>query len=187
MIYWQLFYEFFKTGLFSVGGGMAALPFLYDIAERYEWLPSSTLPDMLAISQSAPGALGINMATFAGYNAAGILGALIATFALALPSFLIIVSIAGVLQKINKNFYVQSAFYGLRPAVTGMIAMACWEVFKISIFTLSTYAVSKKIMDLVSLKAVILGIVLYLLIMKFNKHPIVYIAIAAVCGIVFKF
>lgn len=186
MIYLQLFYEFFKIGLFSVGGGLAALPFLYHIAERYDWLSSSSIPDMVAISQSTPGPLGVNMSTYVGFNAAGVPGALVATFALALPSFIIIVSIARILSKFNENFYVKSAFYGLRPAVTGLIVAAGWEIFKVSIFMVDKFSVTKNLADMINLKAAILAAVLYYLIVKFDKHPIFYIAGAAVCGIIFK-
>lgn len=182
-----LFYEFFKTGLFAVGGGLATLPFLYDIARRYDWLPIEMLPDMIAISESTPGPIGVNMATYAGYNAYGVIGAVLATFALVLPSVIVIILIAKFLRKFNENPLVQSAFSGLRPAVTGLIAAAGWQVFTLSLFNLDLFAHTKAFLDLINLKAVILFVLLFYLIRKFNKHPIFYIAGAAVIGILFKF
>ena len=116
-IYILLFLEFFKTGLFSIGGGLATLPFLYDIADKYPWFDRAVLADMIAVSESTPGPIGINMATYVGYETGGILGGILATVALVLPSVIIIIIIAKFLNKFNENKIVKSAFYGLRPAV----------------------------------------------------------------------
>ena len=105
MIYITLFYEFFKIGLFAIGGGLATLPFLYDLCGRYSWITTDNIADMVAISQSTPGPLGINMATYAGFKAGGILGGMVATFAIVLPSFIIIVIVANFLNKF-KNFFL---------------------------------------------------------------------------------
>ena len=86
-----LFLEFFKIGLFSVGGGLATLPFLYDLADKYPWLSASQIPDMIAISESTPGPLGVNMATYAGFHCAGPLGSVIATAGLVTPSVIVII------------------------------------------------------------------------------------------------
>ena len=124
MIYFQLFYEFFKIGLFALGGGLATLPFLYNLAAKYPWFDASMLPNMIAVSESTPGPIGVNMATYAGYSAAGISGGIVATLGLVTPSIIIIMIIAGFLNKFQENLYVKSAFYGLRPAVTALIAIA---------------------------------------------------------------
>ena len=110
MIYLTLFYEFFKIGLFAVGGGLATIPFLMDIADKYPWLTREMLADMIAVSESTPGPIGVNMATYAGFEAAGVAGALTATFSLVLPSFLVILLIARFLQKYNSSPLVQSTF-----------------------------------------------------------------------------
>lgn len=187
MVYLHLFYEFFKTGLFAVGGGLATLPFLYDIASRYDWLSAESLPDMIAVSESTPGPIGINMATYAGFHAAGILGAITATCALILPSIIIIVLIAKFLAKFNENKLVQSSFSGLRPAVTGLIAAAGWQVFKVSLFALERFSASGVLSELFHWKAILLFVILILLIRKFKWHPLAYIAGAAVAGVVFRF
>lgn len=187
MTYLLLFVEFFKTGLFSVGGGLATLPFLYEMADKYPWFDRPILADMIAISESTPGPIGVNMATYAGYEAGGILGGIIATIALVLPSLIIIIIIAKFLNKFNENNYVKSAFYGLRPAVTALIAVAGFEVFKISILTINKFLLTHNIIDIINIKCTVLFAVLLYITNKFKAHPLVIILIAAVVGIVFKF
>ena len=135
MIYLTLFYEFFKIGLFAVGGGLATIPFLMDIADKYPWLTREMLADMIAVSESTPGPIGVNMATYAGFEAAGVAGALTATFSLVLPSFLVILLIARFLQKYNSSPLVQSTFSCIRPAVAGLIGAAGWSVIRVALFT----------------------------------------------------
>ena len=124
MIYLQLFYEFFKTGLFAVGGGLATLPFLYDMADRTGWFTRPQLADMLAVSESTPGPIGVNMATYVGFITCGIPGAIISTLGLVTPSVIVILIIAAFLKAFRHNRYVEAAFYGLRPASTAMVAAA---------------------------------------------------------------
>ncbi len=184
MIYITLFYEFFQIGLFAIGGGMASIPFLVDLAENYNWFTVDELTNMVAISQSTPGPIGINMATYAGYEAAGILGSLIATFGLVLPSFIVIMIIAKFMQNFNKLPVVQAAFSGIRPVVVGLIFCAILELCKLSLLNYSeTTGYSA---NYVSIGACVL---LFLLMFpkKFKKiHPICWIAAGAVLGIVFK-
>ena len=111
MIYLRLFYEFFKVGLFSVGGGLATLPFLYDISDTTGWFTHGQLADMLAISESTPGPIGINMATYVGFTTGGIPGAVIATVGIITPSIIVILLIAKFLQAFRDNKYVKGAFY----------------------------------------------------------------------------
>ena len=103
MIYLILFLEFFKVGLFTIGGGLASLPFLYELAEKYTWITKPMIADMIAISQSTPGPIGINMATYVGFKSGGILGGIIATFAIVLPSFITIIIIANFLNKFKNK------------------------------------------------------------------------------------
>lgn len=187
MIYLQLFFEFFKVGLFAVGGGLATLPFLTDIAIKTGWYTTDELIDMVAISQSTPGPIGINMATSVGYKTGGILGGVIATLGLVVPAIIIIVIVAHYLNRFRQNKNVQSAFYGLRPASTALIAGAGISVVKLSLLTLDKYNLSGKIIDMINIKGVILAVILLFLTNKFNKHPVFYIAGAAIIGIVFKF
>ena len=116
-----LCYEFFKTGLFAIGGGLATLPFLYEISDRYGWFSHADIADMIAISESTPGAIGINMSTYAGYTTGGIMGGILASLSLAAPSVIIILIVARFLEKFRDSRYVNRAFYGLRPASIAMI------------------------------------------------------------------
>lgn len=120
MTYLLLFYEFFKTGLFAVGGGLATLPFLYDMAARHpEWFTTSQLADMVAVSESTPGPLGVNMATYVGFITGGLPGALVATIGLVAPSIIIILIVAAFLKRFRDSKLVNAVFYGLRPGVDG--------------------------------------------------------------------
>lgn len=130
MIYLTLFWEFFKIGLFAVGGGMATLPFLMDLTETYGWYTADELTNMIAVSESTPGPIGVNMATYAGFHTAGIGGALAATIGLILPPLLIILVIARFMDQFYSNPYVQGAFGGIRPAVTATICVVIWNLSK---------------------------------------------------------
>ena len=186
MIYLILFLEFFKVGLFTIGGGLACLPFLYELAEKYTWIDKSTIADMIAISQSTPGPIGINMATYAGFQGGGILGGIIATVGIVTPSFIIIIIIAHYLKKFKDSKIVQLVFNGLRPAVTALIAVAGFEIMKISIFTLDRFKVTHNIFSIVDFKNLVLFGVVFYIINKFDKHPIIYILGGAFIGIVLK-
>lgn len=186
-----LFWEFLKIGLFSVGGGMATLPFLYDLSDSTGWFTHAQLADMLAVSESTPGPVGINMATYVGYTVGGFGGALLATLGVILPGTVIVLIIASMLDKFRGNKYVDAAFYGLRPASTGLIAAAGVSVVSIALLNTSLYAATGNLLDLISVKAVILAAVLWVLtnLVKPTRklHPVVFIAASAVAGIVFSF
>lgn len=186
MVWLQLFWEFFKAGLFAVGGGLATLPFLYDIAARQPWLSAESMPDMVAVAEATPGPIGVNMATFAGYQAAGIPGGVWATFALVLPSFIIIIIVSKFLERYSQNGLVQSAFTGLRPAVTGLIAASLWQIVSTTLWRADVFIATGQLTGLFNIKAICLFAVAAFLVLKFKKHPIVYIALGAVAGIVFK-
>ncbi len=189
MIYLILFFEFFKIGLFSIGGGLATLPFLYDLADKYGWFSGEDLANMLAVSESTPGPIGINMSTYVGFTVGGIPGALIATIALVIPSIIIIVIIAKFLAKFNDNKWVKASFYTLRPAVTALIAVAGIEVFKIALLNIESFNASGLIYSLFNIKAIILFLVVLTVMLithKKSPHPIFFIVAGAIAGIVFK-
>ena len=185
MTFLLLFYEFFKIGLFSVGGGLATIPFLYDLASRHpEWYTAKDVADMIAISESTPGPIGVNMATYAGYQTSGILGGIIATLGLIAPAIIIIFIVAKILDAFKDNKYVKGAFYGLRPASIGLILAALYGVVKIALVNINSETVG----GFFNYKAIILAVCLFLLQKFFKKlHPIALIGIAAVVGIVFEF
>ena len=188
MIYLQLFWEYFKTGLFAVGGGMATIPFLYDISDKTGWFTHQDLANMIAVGESTPGPIGVNMATYVGYVTgmgnggigSAILGAVTATAGLVLPSLIVILIVAAMLKRFKNNPLVQNAFYGLRPASTGLIAAAGISVSVSNLFGSSVFSVNWK--------GWILAAVLWLLTNKVSKtkklHPIVFIGASALVGIV---
>lgn len=190
MIYLSLFWEFFKTGLFSVGGGLATLPFLYKMADATGWFTAQQVADMLAVSESTPGPLGVNMATYAGYTTAGILGSLCATLGLVAPSLIIIVVIAAILRHFQNNKYVLGAFYGIRPASTALIAAAGLSVAAAALLNTEGYAASGRLADLFDWKCIALAAVIAVLsnLKKSSKlHPAIFILASAAVGILFKF
>jgi chromate transporter len=188
MIYLQLFFEFFKTGLFSIGGGLATLPFLYEMSDKTHWFSHADIADMIAISESTPGAIGINMSTFAGFKTTGYPGGVLATLALATPSLIIILIISGFLQKFQASKHVQNALYGLRPASIAMITAAGLNVAKVALVNIDAYLASRRITDLFLWKAILLGVIIFVGQKLFPKiHPIAFIAFSAVVGILFHF
>ena len=191
MIYLSLFWEFFKTGLFSVGGGMATLPFLYQMADTKGWFTAEQLADMVAVSESTPGPIGVNMATYVGFLTGGIPGALVASIGLVTPSVIIILLIARVLEKFRSNKTVDAGFYGLRPCSVGLIAAAGLLVVKIALFHFDRFAETGRFLDALNIKAIILAAVL-LVLTRYVKplkklHPVFFILASAVAGVVFSF
>ena len=197
MIYLQLFWEFFKTGLFSIGGGMATIPFLQDMSEKTGWFTSGQLADMIAIAESTPGPLGVNMATYVGYTTGlhvggplfGIIGSVVATLGLVFPSLVVIIIIAYFLEKFRKSKYVDAAFYGLRPASVGLIAAAGVSIILIAFFGVEDiYELFESFhLDWRHLILAVIVLVGTRWIPKLKKlHPIYFIIFSAVVGIVFK-
>ncbi len=186
MVLLELFLSFVKIGLFAIGGGMATLPFLQELSETKGWYSVEMLADMIAVSESTPGPIGINMATFAGFHAGGVLGGITATLSLVLPSVVICILVAKVLDKFNENKYVKSVFDILRPVVVGLISAAGYQIFKISMLHTDLFQETGKLSVLLDWKAVILFVVLFVLVLKWKKHPIVFVAIGAAVGIVLK-
>ncbi|MEG1687524.1 MAG: chromate transporter [Angelakisella sp.] len=187
MIYFRLFWEFFQTGLFSIGGGLATLPFLYKISDTTAWFTHAQLADMVAVSESTPGAIGVNMATYVGYITAGLPGALVATLGLITPSIVVILLIARFLSSFRQSPAVKNAFYGLRPASVALIAAAGMAVVKISILRPEAFLASGNLLQLLHWKSLLLAAGLWFLLEKKKLHPIATIGLAAVCGIVFRF
>jgi len=190
LIYLQLFWEFFQTGLFAVGGGMATIPFLYNISDKTGWFTHQDLANMIAVGESTPGPIGVNMATYVGYVTGmklgsignAILGAVTATLGLVLPSLIVILIVAATLKRFKDSPLVKRVFYGLRPASTGLIAAAGISVAVSNLFNVAGAAVNYK--------GWILAAVLWLLTNKVKKtkklHPIVFIGASALVGILFS-
>ncbi len=186
MIYLRLFWEFFKTGLFSIGGGLATLPFLSRMGSTYGWFTQEELANMLAVSESTPGPIGINMATYVGNTAAGVLGGVLATFALVLPSYIVILLVAKVMQRFQDNRFVQSSMTTLRPASVGMVSAAVLGVLQ-SVLVNMEAVEAMRWSRMLSWPNLLLFAILLALYAKFNKlHPVVILAMGAVAGIVFQ-
>ena len=194
MILLRLFFEFCRVGLFSVGGGLATIPFLTDLGERTGWFHSGQLADMIAISESTPGPMGVNMATYVGFTTAGVPGGITATLGLVFPSVIIILIIAGFLQTFRQSRAVDAVFYGLRAASVALITAALLQVAKIALMFHVTgveiapgQAVPRY--ELFYWPAIILAVVIFVLV-KFTPlkklHPICFIGLSALAGIVLR-
>lgn len=182
MLYLRLFYEFFKTGLFAVGGGMATVPFLYDISESTGWFTTEELANMIAVGESTPGPIGVNMATYVGYVSAGIPGSIIAPLGLVTPAVIIILLVSKILNTLWQNPKVKGLFYALRPASVGLIGAAAFSVCAVSLFS------TEQGLVLHWPSILLFGIMLAAMnLPKLKELPSVFfIAVAAVVGIVFQ-
>jgi chromate transporter len=184
----SLFYEYFKIGLFAIGGGMATIPFLSKLAERTGWFTQNDLLNMIAVSESTPGPIGINTATYVGYHIQGIPGVLSATIGLVTPSVIVIIMVYSVLKKFGDNFYVKSGMYGLRAASCGLIAAACVLVGRVTLIHPEIWQATHSLTSALIWPRILLAIILLFLTTKFKKvHPVAWLAMAAVVGIVFHF
>lgn len=167
----SLFLAFFKIGLFSFGGGYAMLPFMQEqTIDVHGWLTTSEFLDILGVAQITPGPISINTATFVGYDIAGILGALTATFAVVLPSFIIVLTISFFFHKFKESKVIQNVFQGLRPIVLGLVASAAVDIGK-DVF--------------IDFKAVIISIIVFVLITFRKMNTITLIILAGVMGVLF--
>ena len=184
MIYLTLFFEFLKIGLFAFGGGFAAIPFLFDLAERYDWFTHEMLVDMIAVSEIAPGPIGVKMATYAGYQAAGIPGSVAAVAGLITPGIVVMILLLRVLKAFNENKYVQNAFWGLRPAVTALIVAAAFDMAGLSLLDFSLLPS----MLGVAVKPLVLFVILWGALQSKVKwiSPFVIIVLAGAAGVVFR-
>jgi len=167
VIYLQLFLEFFHIGLFSFGGGYATLPFLYHIAENQGWYTTKQLTDMIAVSSITPGPVGVNVATFAGYTTSGILGALVATSSVILPSLIIVIIISKLLEQFKHNKYVKSVIYSIKPAGCGLLGAVAVDMF---------------LTDL-SVKGVVLLLILFSFSLSKKHDPLFYLGLSAIAGL----
>ena len=185
MILLRLYLEFARTGLFAVGGGLATIPFLQDMGERTGWFTDQMLTTMIAVSESTPGPIGVNMATYAGFTTAGIPGALAATLGLLTPSLVVILIVARFLEKFRSSRTVDAVFYGLRPASTALIASAGLTVAAKVLTRISMEAASWSLhWPAAALAAAVFVCIRWTPLKKL--HPIWFIAGSALAGVVFK-
>ncbi len=188
MTFLKLFFEFFKIGLFAVGGGPATIPFLQDLARSdYGWFNEDQLGVMVAIAESTPGPIGVNMATYAGYSAGygefgvvgGILGGITATMGLVTPSIIVIILVAGFLKAFKENQYVKGAFSGIRPVVTALVLFAVFGIIKPIFYVNGEFAI-----PVIAISVAVFGL---MFIKKLKKlHPAFWLALGAIAGILLK-
>lgn len=179
-----LFLEFFKIGLFAIGGGPATIPFLMDLTKKYDWFTMQELTNMIAISESTPGPVGLNMATYVGVTTMGIKGGLIATVGLVTPSIIVILIIAKFLENFSENRFVKATFYGIRPAVAGLIATAVYGICKVSLFQITETNQYIPQVGTIVLAALVFAL---MQIPKLKKmHPGLWILAAAMIGVVLR-
>ncbi len=184
MIYLRLFYEFAKVAVFTFGGGMASIPFLKDMALETGWFTVEQLTDFIAISESTPGPIAVNIATYAGYNTAGYLGGVAATLGLTFPAIVLMTIVFKFISAFRGNRYIDRAFYGLRPCV---LALILYSLFDIGVKTLMTGRGISAGLGMFDLRACrIFGLIVAL---EYNKklkkvHPVAFLALAAVMGII---
>jgi len=180
----NVFWEFFKIGLFAVGGGPATIPFLFELSDKTGWFTNQELTNMIAISESTPGPIGLNMATYVGFSTLGFFGGLVSTFGLVLPSVVVVIIIAKFMTNFSSNTYVKKAFWGIRPAVTALIASAVISMIRASLFIVLEDAGLTPAIGSIILCVVAFGL---LQIPKLKKiHPGIWILTAAVIGIIFR-
>lgn len=168
IVYLRLFLEFLYIGLFSFGGGYATIPFLYHLAETEQWYTTQQLSDMIALSSVTPGPVGVNVATYAGYTTAGVEGALIATFSVVLPSFIIVIIVSKILDKFRCNKYVKSVIYSLKPAGCGLLAAVGVNMFVSNINLLGIFLLCG----------------LFFASLTEKRDPIFYLSVSGVVGLV---
>ena len=160
----RLMFEFFKIGALTYGGGLAMIPLLREISVKNAWLTDGQFADLIAISQSTPGPLAINMATYIGYREAGVLGALLSSFILVWPAFIMAITLSRILAKHRKQPYVMAAFVGLKATIIGLLATSIVQVGRVSLFDRS-----------IDVAAILFLMISYLVIRKTQKHPLYYI------------
>jgi chromate transporter len=188
MLLFSLFIEYFKIGLFAIGGGMATIPFLSKLAERTHWFTQNDLLNMIAVSESTPGPIGVNTATYVGFHINGITGMLVATIGLITPSIIVIICVYSALKKFGDNFYVKSGMYGLRAASCGLIGAAGLLVAKVTLLDSNIWNSTHDFMESLIFSRILLAAVLLVLTTKFKKvHPVAWLAIAGIVGVLFHF
>ncbi len=182
LTYITIIYEFFKVGLFSIGGGLATLPFLFELAEKYPWFTSEELTNMIAVSESTPGPIGVNMATFAGFKAVGVMGGVLSTLSLVAPSVIIIIFVAHILDRFKDSIVIKDLFYGIRAAVAGVIAASVVGILSQNLVVPG----ETQIFYMLDYKKIIVFATMVFGVFRFKKHPLLYIAAGAFLGILFK-
>ena len=182
MRFLYLIATFFKIGLFSIGGGLATLPFLFELADNSDWLSRETIGNMLAVAQSLPGPVGANLSAYAGFHYAGIPGTYTAIISLTIPSIIIILTVIRMLKTFKESVVVKNLFSGFRPAAAGLLSAAAFAAISLSLWN----AAAPAWYGFLRWKETLIFLLIFFLLYKFKKHPIVYILIAGAAGVILK-
>ena len=183
-----LFTTFFRIGLFAIGGGLATLPFLFELADSLTginsggWLTRELIGNMLAVAQSLPGAIGANLSAYTGFRYAFVPGAYVAALGLIAPSIIIIIIVARTLKAFKENGVVKSLFAGFRPAAAGLLSAAGFGAIALSLWN----GASSVWYEFIRWKETLIFLILFFLVFKFKKHPIIYIISAGAIGVILK-
>lgn len=173
---WELFVELFLIGSFSVGGGLATVPYLINLSERQQWYTIGELMDMIAVSESTPGPIAINMATYVGYQVSGVIGSIIASVAVMITGVVFMIIVGRSLMKFKRSSWLPKVFYGLRPTIAALIAFAAY-----------TMMVSIVNQEMVIISTISLFVISLILIIKTKLSPITLIVFAAIASLVIPF
>lgn len=184
MILLELFLNFFFIGITSIGGGLSTIPLMTEILISKGWVIETEIIDMIAISEMTPGPIGINMATYAGNKAAGILGGISATAGLVTPSVIIIIIIAHFYNKYRNNLYVNGVMTVVRPVVTGMIAAVCANLAAITLFDVKVLSAGGSLLEFFQPIPIIIATVVFVAGYRFRVHPVILIVSSAIAGII---
>lgn len=179
----RVFFEFFKIGLFAVGGGPATIPFLFELSDKTGWFTNQELTNMIAVSESTPGPIGLNMATYVGFRTLGFFGGVVSTLGLVFPSIVVIILIAKFLANFSSNKYVKRAFWGIRPAVTGLILAAVISMWRASLVLITETGYKPAVGSIV---VCFVTIILMQVLKKKHFHPAVWILGGALAGVLFR-
>lgn len=181
MILLGLFLSFYQIGFFAFGGGLSTIPFIENLSSVTEWFTIDDVMNMIAISEASPGPLGINMATYVGFLTNGIIGSVIAVLGIATPAIIIILCLAPIIDKLEKKDSFARIFYGLRASSLGLIFLAFYEAFKRTVLNTGS-----EVWNMINLLPFVLSVIILYLIKKFHLHPICYLGLAGLCGIIFN-
>jgi chromate transporter len=181
----ELFFRFLYVGFFTVGGGLASIPLLIENLVDTGLISHEMFYNMMGVAQSTPGPIGVNLATYIGFSQHSLWGGIVTTLGLIIPCFFISFAVSKAFQKFSETKAVKAAFYGIRAVVVGLIATAAFGVYKVALLGWDAFRASGSFLDLFQWKAILIFAALYLLLVRFKKHPILYIALGGLLGFFF--
>ena len=180
----EIFMRFMYVGLFTVGGGLASIPLMLQAIVAPGLVTEELFYSMIAISQSTPGPIGVNLATYIGFDQYGVVGGILATLGIIIPCSVISYFVSRAFEKVAETPMVKAAFYGIRAVVAGLIATAAWGVLRITVFALDAFKASGLLWQVLNYKALAVFVVLFAALKISKKDPIIFIVLGGVAGFV---